>query len=45
MQTQVLPVNEESIRLAADLLRRGDLVALPTERSMALPPMPVIPRR
>lgn len=31
MQTQVLPVNEESIKLAADLLRRGDLVALPTE--------------
>lgn len=31
MQTQVLPVNEESIQLAADLLRRGELVALPTE--------------
>ena len=31
MQTQVLPVNEQSIALAAELLRRGELVALPTE--------------
>ena len=31
MQTQVLPINEQSIALAADLLRRGELVALPTE--------------
>ena len=31
MQTQVLPVNEQSIALAAQLLRRGELVALPTE--------------
>ena len=31
MQTQVLPVNEESIALAARLLQRGELVALPTE--------------
>ena len=31
MQTQVLPVNEESIQLAADLLRRGEILALPTE--------------
>ena len=30
MQTQVLPVNEQSIALAAQLLRRGELVALPT---------------
>lgn len=31
MQTQVMPVNEESIRLAAELLQQGELVALPTE--------------
>ena len=31
MQTQVLPINEQSIALAAGLLRRGELVALPTE--------------
>ncbi|HIZ49319.1 MAG TPA: threonylcarbamoyl-AMP synthase [Candidatus Gemmiger excrementavium] len=31
MKTQVLPVNEQSITLAAQLLRQGDLVALPTE--------------
>lgn len=31
MKTQVLPVNAQSIALAADLLRRGELVALPTE--------------
>lgn len=31
MKTQVLPVTEESIALAADLLRQGELVALPTE--------------
>ena len=31
MNTQVLPVTEESIRLAAQLLRQGELVALPTE--------------
>ena len=31
MKTQVLPVNEQSIALAAQLLRQGDLVALPTE--------------
>lgn len=31
MKTQVLPVNEESIALAAKLLREGELVALPTE--------------
>ncbi|MGN0974883.1 MAG: L-threonylcarbamoyladenylate synthase [Gemmiger sp.] len=31
MKTQVLPVNSESIFLAADLLRQGELVALPTE--------------
>ncbi len=31
MNTQVLPVTEESIALAARLLARGELVALPTE--------------
>lgn len=31
MKTQVLPVDENSIRLAAELLRQGGLVALPTE--------------
>ncbi len=31
METKVLPVNDESIALAADLLQRGELVALPTE--------------
>lgn len=31
METKILPVNEESLALAADLLRRGELVALPTE--------------
>ena len=31
MKTQVLPVNAQSIAHAADLLRRGELVALPTE--------------
>ena len=31
MNTQVLPVNEESIVLAAKLLQQGELVALPTE--------------
>ena len=31
MNTQVLPVNEESIALAAKLLQQGELVALPTE--------------
>lgn len=31
MKTQVLPVTQESIRLAADLLQKGELVALPTE--------------
>ena len=31
MNTQVLPVNEESIALAAKLLQQGGLVALPTE--------------
>ena len=31
MNTQVLPVTEESIALAARLLRQGELVALPTE--------------
>lgn len=31
MNTQVLPVNAQSIALAADLLRRGEIVALPTE--------------
>lgn len=31
MKTQVLPVTEESIQLAARLLRQGELVALPTE--------------
>ena len=31
MYTQVLPVNEESIALAAKLLQQGELVALPTE--------------
>ena len=31
MNTQVLPVTEESVRLAAQLLRQGELVALPTE--------------
>lgn len=31
MQTQVLPVNQESIALAARLLQQGELVVLPTE--------------
>ena len=31
MQTQVLPANEESLALAARLLREGQLVAFPTE--------------
>ena len=31
METQVLPVNEQSIALAARLLQHGELVALPTE--------------
>lgn len=31
MKTQVLPVTEESVQLAARLLRQGELVALPTE--------------
>ena len=31
MKTQVLPVTEESLALAADLLQKGELVALPTE--------------
>ena len=31
METKVLPVSDESLALAADLLRRGELVALPTE--------------
>ena len=31
MNTQVLPVNEESIALAAKLLQQGELVARPTE--------------
>lgn len=31
METQVLPVTEESIALAAKLLKQGELVALPTE--------------
>ena len=31
MKTQVLPVSEESIALAAKLLQQGELVALPTE--------------
>lgn len=31
MQTQVLPVSEQSIALAARLLQQGELVALPTE--------------
>ena len=31
MKTQVLPVTQESIALAADLLQKGELVALPTE--------------
>lgn len=31
MKTQVLPVSGESIALAAELLRQGELVALPTE--------------
>ena len=31
MRTQVLPVTEESIALAARLLNQGELVALPTE--------------
>ena len=31
MQTQVLPVNKQSIALAARLLQQGELVALPTE--------------
>ena len=31
MNTQVLPVNEQSIQQAAELLRAGELVALPTE--------------
>lgn len=31
MKTQVLPVTEESIALAARLLQKGELVALPTE--------------
>lgn len=31
MQTQVLPVNEQSIALAARPLQQGELVALPTE--------------
>ena len=31
MKTQVLPVTQESIALAARLLRQGELVALPTE--------------
>ena len=39
MNTQVLPVNEESIVLAAKLLQQGELVALP-----ALPPMPATVR-
>lgn len=31
MKTQVLPITQESIQLAAELLRKGELVALPTE--------------
>ena len=31
MNTQVLPVNDKSIALAAELLQKGELVALPTE--------------
>ena len=31
MNTQVLPVNDQSIALAAELLQKGELVALPTE--------------
>ena len=31
MKTQVLPVNDASVALAAELLQKGELVALPTE--------------
>ena len=31
MNTQVLPVNDQSIALAAELLQKGERVALPTE--------------
>ena len=44
MNTQVLPVNEESIALAAKLLQQGELVALPTETVYGLPPMPATVR-
>ena len=36
MNTQVLPVNEESIALAAKLLQQGELVALPTPATVRL---------
>ncbi len=31
METKVLPVNEESLKLAAELLQNGEVVAIPTE--------------
>ena len=31
MKTEVLPVTEDSIRLAGELIRRGELVGMPTE--------------
>ena len=44
MKTQVLPITPESVALAARLLQQGELVALPTETSTALPPTPATAR-
>ena len=45
MNTQVLPVNDKSIALAAELLQKGELVALPTETVYGIAPTPAMEKQ
>ncbi len=40
METQILPINDYSIKLAAELLKSGEIAAIPTETVYGLAVFP-----